>query len=85
MDDFMTMDASEEMIERGDSWIKLLANLPGEPILDAIVQTKQPLGRFLQFNGRNWIACDNSKGEAIIEEFKHIETAVRWIHGEFKE
>ena len=43
-----------------------------------------PLGKYLQYLPayKRWLACDNSGGNAWVEEFNHVESAVRYLCGE---
>ena len=42
-----------------------------------------PRGRFLANEGRQWIAVDNSTGEAWTAAFPKKHQAIRWLRSEF--
>lgn len=40
-----------------------------------------PTGMFLTYESGVWVACDNSTGDAWMEEFATLEEAVDWLNG----
>ena len=52
--------------------------------LDAIIDTREPIGLFYCKDGRVWVAVDNSTGDAWTEEFKSESGARAWLVGAFK-
>ena len=52
--------------------------------LDAIIDTREPIGLFYCKDGRVWVAVDNSTGDAWTEEFVSESSARAWLVGEIK-
>lgn len=52
--------------------------------LERIIDERQPVGLFLTRGAGAWVAVDNSTGDAWTEDFKHLLTAIRWLHGKFE-
>ncbi len=49
-----------------------------------IIETKEPLGLFWFIYGDTFIAIDNSRGEAFVEEFDDKEEGLQWLKDWFK-
>lgn len=49
-----------------------------------IIETKDPLGLFWLIDGDTFIAIDNSRGEAFVEEFDDKEEGLQWLKDWFK-
>lgn len=49
-----------------------------------IIETKEPEGLFWLIDGDTFIAIDNSRGEAFIEEFDDKEEGLQWLKDWFK-
>lgn len=49
-----------------------------------IIETKEPEGLFWFINGDTFIAIDNSRGEAFVEEFHDKEEGLQWLKDWFK-
>ncbi len=47
-----------------------------------IIDTRKPLGEFLEIGDNTFIAIDNSTGDAWVEEFEDIEECIAWLNGE---
>ena len=39
---------------------------------------------FIMYDNGTWVACDNSTGNMWVEEFEHLEKAIKWLKGEFE-
>ena len=52
--------------------------------LDAIIDTREPIGLFYCKDGRVWVAVDNSTGDAWTEEFVSESSARAWLVGAIK-
>ncbi len=50
--------------------------------LQEIVRRYAPCGCFLAWDGRKWVAVDNSTGDAWTEKFRWKHQAIRWLLGE---
>ncbi len=53
-------------------------------VLDSVIETYQPKGLYLAYDGKWWIAVDNSTGSAWTEDFGNQSTAINWLRGEFE-
>lgn len=52
---------------------------------DLIIGTQRPIGKYWTEVGPNqYVAIDNSTGDAWTEEFKDKETMMRWLNGRFE-
>lgn len=49
-----------------------------------IIETKEPEGLFWLIDGDTFIAIDNSRGEAFVEEFNDKEECLQWLKDWFK-
>ena len=49
-----------------------------------IIETREPLGLFWFIYGDTFIAIDNSRGEAFVEEFDDKEECLQWLKDWFK-
>lgn len=49
-----------------------------------IIETKEPEGLFWLIDGDTFIAIDNSRGEAFVEEFHDKEEGLHWLKDYFK-
>lgn len=49
-----------------------------------IIETKEPEGLFWLIDGDTFIAIDNSRGEAFVEEFQDTEEGLQWLKDWFK-
>ena len=49
-----------------------------------IIETKEPEGLFWLIDGDTFIAIDNSRGEAFVEEFHDKEECLQWLKDWFK-
>ena len=49
-----------------------------------IIETKEPEGLFWLIVGDTFIAIDNSRGEAFVEEFNDKEECLQWLNDWFK-
>lgn len=49
-----------------------------------IIETKEPEGLFWLIDGDTFIAIDNSRGEAFVEEFDDKEEGLQWLKDWFK-
>ncbi len=52
--------------------------------LASVIETYQPEGLYLAYDGKWWIAVDNSTGSAWTEDFTNQSTAISWLRGEFE-
>ena len=52
--------------------------------LGKVIDERIPCGRFLTKERRNWVAVDNSTGDAWTEEFSRKRQAIRWLRGKFE-
>ena len=50
-----------------------------------VMRYRTPRGRFLAKEDCQWIAVDNSAGEAWTEAFSKKRQAIRWLRGELGE
>ena len=77
------MDAfTERRLEREESYIKnkKLIRVP-EHIAIKIIDERSPLGLFWVKEEQWYVGIDNSRGEALCEEFKTKEECFRWLIG----
>lgn len=43
----------------------------------------EPTGLWLTRTGGRWLACYDDTGDAFVEDFKHIEMALLYLHSDF--
>ncbi len=53
-------------------------------VLDSVIETYQPKGLYLAYDGKRWIAVDNSTGDAWTEDFRCKFRAIQWLKGKFE-
>ena len=47
--------------------------------MHAIIDRYALIGRYMTREGRKWVACDNTTGDAWVEEFDTMKQAVKWL------
>lgn len=47
--------------------------------MHTIIDRYAPIGRYMTREGRKWVACDNTTGDAWVEEFDTMKQAVKWL------
>ncbi len=48
----------------------------------AVIESRAPVGAFYTIDGETIVGIDNTTGDSWAEEFKDIETCVRWLSRE---
>lgn len=43
----------------------------------------EPTGLWLTINQGRWIACYDDDGDAFVEDFKHVEVALLYLHSDY--
>jgi hypothetical protein len=55
------------------------------PIVDAIIDRREPLGLFWYKDGDCYVGIDNNTGDAWTEEFTNLEDCMKWLKGQSEE
>lgn len=47
--------------------------------MHSIIENRKSRGQFIAYENDKYIACDNTTGDAWIEEFETLEEAINWL------
>jgi len=50
-------------------------------MMNKIIETRKPYGRFFYRAGNVFVACDNERGDAWVEEFSTLAQCITWLGG----
>ena len=49
-------------------------------LMNEIIEKRTPLGKFYSIDKGVFIGCDNSRGEAFVEEFNDLDSCKKWLN-----